>query len=202
MLAHKVRKSDDYFKHKSTDAILGEIIPEYISGEYFKIYIIHRTLGRPRDIIRMLSYIQEDFGNNLERFESYAFEKTEAKYSKYLKREIKYHLVGHVDNEKLDKYFTFLASLGKRSFTYLAAKNKNKEYEFFETDNELKQMLSDLFRAGAICNVVRRGKNDGGNIYYWSYIDEGLSANLEFGFEIHPGLWHSLQIPIPKYRFN
>lgn len=202
MLAHKIKKSSSYYKDKDTESVFKELIPEYISGEYFKVYILHRTLGRPRDIIRMLTFIQDEYGKNLNRFEGNTFSSTSKKYSSYLKREIKSELIGHVSDQDLERYFQFLTSIGKRAFTYNVAIQKNDTYCVFESERDVKKMLVDLFKAGAIANVVRRSKREGGNVYYWSYNDEDFSANLDMDFEIHPGLWDTLQIPKPKNRLN
>lgn len=202
MLAHKIKNSSSYYTNKDENSILSSILPDKIAEEHFKVYILHRTLGRPRDIIRMLKYIQDEFGANLDRFEGITFKKTEKKYSSYLKREIKSELSGHVDDTTLDNFFNFLSQIGKRSFTYESAKGKINDAGFIKNESELRVMLNYLFKAGAICNVVRRSKEEGGNIYYWSYHDEDFSVNYGFQFEIHPGLWDTLKIPKPKYRFN
>jgi hypothetical protein len=202
MLAHKIKQSSSYYKNKNSENVFEELIPKYISGEYFKIYILHRTLGRPRDIIRMLTFIQEEYGVNLDRFEANAFKNTSMKYSSYLKREVKSELIGHVSDENLERYFQFLTTIGKRAFTYNVAIKKNETHSIFDSGSKIKTMLADLFKAGAIANVVRRAKREGGNVYYWSYNDENFSANLEMDFEIHPGLWDTLQIPKPKDRLS
>lgn len=203
MLAHKISMSSPYYKSKDSSLIFKEIMPTHIAHENFKIYILHRTLGRPRDIIRMLNFIQDEYGTNLDRFECYTFTNTSKKYSSYLWREIKSELVGHVDDERLDIYFNFLSSIGKRGFTYELALSKAKNINpIFEDEATLKGMLENLFDAGAIANIYRRGRAEGGDIYYWSYNDEDFRINYSFNFEIHPGLWDVLKIPKPKNRFN
>lgn len=202
MLAHKIRSSTKYYSNKDKVKVLDDVMPQYIANENYRLYILHRTLGRPRDIIRMLSLIQDEYGNNLDKFESSTFTNTARRYSSYLQREIKSELIGHVNDVELDSYFKFLSSIGKRAFTYNFAEKKNSELNFFESEESLKQALENLFRSGAICNVVRRSKDEGGNVYYWSYNDEDLGVNLDFGFEIHPGLWDCLKIPKPKFRLG
>ncbi|MGP1834330.1 P-loop ATPase, Sll1717 family [Shewanella frigidimarina] len=201
MLAHKTRCSSNFYANKNTENILEDIFPSHISGEYFKHYIIDRTLGRPRDLVRMLKFVQDCYGENMQKFESYTFEKTLRDYSKYLKREVKMELIGHVEDDILTKYFDFLSTLGKWTFNFAFVVKKNEVRKSFESDDELRKMLTDLFNAGAICNVVRRSKSEGGNYYFKSYLDESLEINFDHVFEIHPGLWHTLQIPIPKNRF-
>ncbi|NQY07816.1 MAG: hypothetical protein HRT68_16865 [Flavobacteriaceae bacterium] len=202
MLAHKIRKSSEYYSSKDTESIFLDLFPKFIANEYYKIYIIHRTLGRPRDIVRMLTLIQEEYGSNLHRFEALTFINTEKKYSSYLKREISSELIGHVNDDDLDNYFNFLASVGKRGFTYSSALNKLSNNGFIKNESDLRIMISHLFRAGAICNVVRRGKEQGGDVFYWSYNDEDQPVNFDFNFEIHPGLWDVLRIPKPKHRLS
>jgi Cdc6-like AAA superfamily ATPase len=202
MLAHKIRQSSSYYSSKDTDAIFRDLLPDYIAHEYYKIYILHRTLGRPRDMVRMLTFIQEEYGSNLDKFEAITFTNTAKKYSSYLKREISSELIGHVNDDDLDDYFDFLASVGKRGFTYNFARNKVSDDGIIKSESDLRVMINHLFKAGAICNVVRRSKDEGGDVFYWSYNDEDQSVNLDFNFEIHPGLWDVLRIPKPKNRLS
>jgi hypothetical protein len=202
MLVHKIKGSSAYYKSKDMAAIFKELMPEYIAQEPVKVYVLHRSLGRPRDIVRMLTLIQEEYGNNLDKFEAVTFTNTAKKYSSYLKREIKSELVGHVDDEEIEKYFRFLSSIGKRGFTYEFAYKKYTECCVNGEESELKRMLLNLFQSGAICNLLRRSKEDGGNVFYWSYSDEDLTVNYDFNFEIHPGLWDALQIPKPRNRLS
>lgn len=202
MLAHKVRKSSKFYRSYDTDRILENILPSKVANEPTKVYILHRTLGRPRDIIRMLSLIQEDYGHNLDRFEAVTFTKTLKKYSSYLKREIKSELIGHVSDKNIDHYFTLLTKIGKRAFSYDLASQKFDELELEAKGINLKEILSNLFKAGAICNVIRQSKHDGGNQFFWSYNDEDLEVNFDYNFEIHPGLWDTLYIQKPKNRLG
>lgn len=96
-----------------------------------------------------------------------------------------------------------MSSIGKRGFTYELALSKAKNVNpIFEDEATFKGMLENLFDAGAIANIYRRGRSEGGDIYYWSYNDEDFRINYSFNFEIHPGLWDVLKIPKPKNRFN
>lgn len=202
MLAHKIKRSSEYYQNKSTDDVIKSIFPDYIKDEPNKIYILHRTLGRPRDVIRMLTYIQDIYGDNLERFESNAFAKVEGKYSAYLKREIGSELAGHVNDENIELYFFLLQKIAKRSFSLIVAERLFKELDLASKGLDLHKVLSQLFISGAICNVIRQSKNEGGNRFFWSYFNEDLHVNFDLNFEIHPGLWTSLFIAQPKNRLN
>lgn len=202
MIAHKIRKSAQYYERKDTEKILTEIMADSIAGEGFRYYLIHRTLGRPRDLIRMLSLVIDEYGDTLERFESYALTTKLPAYSSYLKREISSELSGHVGSKEIDAMFELLQLNGKRSFTYNSITKLYERHKF--TDRglslQLDEIISNLFDVGAICNYAERPKHEGGFVYYWSYNQLDLKVKYDLNFEIHPGLWDALRIQKPKCR--
>lgn len=202
MLAHKIRISCNEYKNKSTEQILSAVMAEKIAGEYFNFYLIHRTLGRPRDLIRMLTLVIEEYGSSLDRFEGFALSERLPSYSAYLKREISSELSGHINSKDIDAMFDLLQLHGRRAFTYKsiqAVYDRNK-FQERNLNLDLDQMLSALFDVGAIGNYIERTKAQGGNVYYWTYNHMDLKVKYDFQFEIHPGLWDSLRIAKPKNR--
>lgn len=200
MLAFKIKNSTNYYNKLTCSTLFGDIFAERVSGEHSSIYILHRTLGRPRDAIRMLTYIQEEFGENAERFESSMFTKISKKYSSYLLREIRSELSGHISDSEIDMCFSLIRKVKKRGFTQSVIESKYAELNLGQNVLALDKMLSYLFKAGAICNVLRRSKADGGDVYLWSYNDEDLDVDPSLNYEIHCGLWDALGIIKPKHR--
>ncbi len=202
MLAHKIRKSNPYYERKDTEKILKDILPDKIAGEGFRYYMIHRTLGRPRDLVRMLSLVIDDYGNSLDRFESYALTEKLPAYSSYLKREISSELSGHISTKEIDAMFDLLQLHGKRSFTYNVISKVYERHNFKDRGLSLSLdgIISNLFDVGAIGNYVERPRHEGGYIYYWSYNQLDLKVKYDLSFEIHPGLWDALRIQKPRNR--
>lgn len=200
MLAFKIKNSNDFYRDLTGPNLFGNIFSEKIEGEHSSIYILHRTLGRPRDAIRMLTYIQDEFGENAERFESSMFKKISKKYSSYLLREIRSELAGHISDSEIDDCFSLIHTVKKRGFTQSVIEGKYAGLNLGQNALSLNKMLSYLFKVGAICNVLRRAKIEGGDLYLWSYNDEDLKLDTSLNYEIHCGLWDALGIIKPKHR--
>lgn len=192
MIAFKIKNSTDYYNDLNGSNLFGKIFTERVAGEHSSIYILHRTLGRPRDAVRMLTYIQDEYGENTERFESSMFTKISKKYSSYLLREIRSELAGHLSDSEIDDSFSLLRSVKKRGFTPHLIKEKFEELKLGDGTLTLNKILSCLFKVGAIGNVLRRSKTDGGDVYLWSFNDEDLEMDPTLNFEIHCGLWDAL----------
>ncbi|WP_347290275.1 hypothetical protein [Kluyvera georgiana] len=200
MLAHKIKSSTPYYERLESHDLFGRIFSERVAGEHSSRYILHRTLGRPRDAIRMLTYIQELYGANTERFEASMFINTAKKYSSYLLREIRAELAGHLQDSDIDDCFALLRTVKKRGFTPEFIKDKYSQMSLSGEALTLEKMLRHLFKVGAIGNVIRRSKADGGDVYLWSYANEDLESDMTMHFEIHCGLWDALGVIKPKIR--
>ncbi|WP_039057067.1 hypothetical protein [Enterobacter sp. Bisph1] len=200
MLAFKIKNSTSYYNGLDGADLFGTVFADRVAGEHGSVYILHRTLGRPRDAIRMLTYIQDEFGENMERFEGPMFTKISKKYSSYLLREIRSELAGHLSDSEIDACFSLLRLVKKRGFTFNLIEEKYSGLDLSQDSLTLGKMLSSLFKVGAIGNVIRRSKVDGGDAYFWSYNDEDLEMDLSMNFEIHCGLWDALGVVKPKSR--
>ncbi|HHR6575331.1 TPA: P-loop ATPase, Sll1717 family [Providencia alcalifaciens] len=200
MLVFKIKNSTNYYNKLTCSTLFGDIFAERIAGEHSSIYILHRTLGRPRDAIRMLTLIQDEFGEHAERFEASMFTKLSKKYSSYLLREIRSELIGHISDSEIEDCFSLMRSVKKRGFTQSVIERNYVGLNFGQDALPLNKMLSYLFKAGAICNVLRRAKADGGDVYLWSYNDEDIDVDPSLNYEIHCGLWDALGIIKPKHR--
>ncbi|WP_196005487.1 P-loop ATPase, Sll1717 family [Citrobacter freundii] len=200
MLTHKIKNSTPYYNRLESSELFGRIFSERVAGEHGAKYILHRTLGRPRDAIRMLTYIQEEFGVNAERFEASMFTITARKYSSYLLREIRSELAGHLQDSDIDDCFALLRTVKKRCFSPDFIKEKYEKLNLSSDALTLNKILEHLFKVGAIGNVLRRSKAEGGDAYLWSYTNEDLEADMSMNFEIHCGLWDALGVIKPKIR--
>lgn len=200
MIAFKIKKSTSHYNELSCSDLFGKIFTERVAGEHCSVYILHRTLGRPRDAVRMLTYIQDEYGENAERFEASMFTKISKKYSSYLLREIRSELAGHLSDSEIDHCFSLLRSVKKRGFTTSLIMEKFEGLKLGEEVLPLNKILSYLFKVGAIGNILRRSKLDGGDVYLWSFNDEDLEMDPSLNFEIHCGLWDALGIIKPKVR--
>lgn len=200
MLVFKIKNSTNHYNKLTCSTLFGDIFAEKIAGEHSSVYILHRTLGRPRDAVRMLTFIQDEFGENAERFEASMFTKLSKKYSSYLLREIRSELAGHISDSEIDACFLLIRSVKKRGFSQPLIESKYAELNFGHDALPLNKMLSYLFKVGAIGNVLRRSKADGGDVYLWSYNDEDLDIDPSLNYEIHCGLWDALGIIKPKHR--
>ena len=200
MIAFKIKSSTDYYNDLKSSDLFSKIFTDRVAGEHGSVYILHRTLGRPRDAIRMLTFIQEEYGVYAERFEASMFTRTSKKYSSYLLREIRSELAGHLSDSEIDFCFSLLRSVKKRGFSINLIKEKFEGLNLGDFSLTLNNVLSVLFKVGAIGNILRRPKADGGDVYLWSFNDEDLEVDISMNFEIHCGLWDALGVIKPKIR--
>lgn len=205
MLIHKIRPflPESLKKEKDHNKIFNAIFDETICGEKARTYVIHRGLGRPRDVIEMLSQVCKAFPEH-DKFSSYCFQKIELNYSRYLLKEIKNEMIGHFEQEQINYMFNILSSLKSRMFTkkkFQAYLDKNNSDSFLLNTNDI---LNGLFKVGAVCHIVKNNTQGGSDQRFHSYLfeDYQLLLNDETQFEIHVGLWPVLQIKVPKNRFG
>lgn len=204
MIIHKIRPFlSKKMRTSDHNKIFDLIFDEKICGENARSYVVHRGLGRPRDVIEMLSQVCNQFPEH-DKFSSSCFMKIELNYSRYLLREIKNEMVGHFNQKQIEYIFNILASIKHRIFMTSKFKDNINDDILLSLNLSVNEILRGLFKVGAICHIVKNKTQGGKDQRFHSYLFEDYQLLLDeyTQFEIHVGLWPVLQIKPPKNRFN
>lgn len=204
MLIHKIKPYlNGKLRTKSVDHIFDEMVDNIICEEPSRAYILHRSLGRPRDIIKMLTLVSERFPS-CDKFNSHLFGAVENDYSKYLLKEIKNEMIGHFTQSQIEYIFTMLTRIQKRCFTKFFAISVFDEKSMEDNNLTLERILQGLFKVGAICHLKKNSVQGGQDQKFHSYLTEDYQLLIDDStqFEIHVGLWNVLQIKPPRNRFS
>lgn len=204
MVIHKIRPYlKGKLKAKSSDSIFDEMVDNKICNEPSRAYILHRSLGRPRDVIKMLSLVSSRYPS-CDKFNSHLFKAIESDYSKYLLKEIKNEMIGHFNQTQIDYIFRIVTRVQKRCFTKYAILSFFEEEMLIEHKLSVDRILHGLFKVGAICHLKKNSVQGGSDQRYHSYLTEDYQLLIDDStqFEIHQGLWNVLQIKPPTNRFH
>lgn len=145
----------------NTAELWKEYFPEQVSGQKPQAYILHNSWYRPRDIVRLLISIQEQYPNETsftiqgieavrKNYSTASWveitEELKAKYTSSDVNGIKYIFYGY-------KQISSLTELASRTNT--VAKDHDETKLLLER-TQLKTILKDLFRIGVVGNIDKR----------------------------------------------
>ncbi|MEZ9146277.1 hypothetical protein AB4138_17970 [Vibrio sp. 10N.286.52.C3] len=204
MVIHKIKPYlKGKLKSKEPDIIFDEMVDDKICNEPSRAYILHRSLGRPRDVIKMLSLVSNRYPA-CDKFNSHLFNTVENEYSKYLLKEVKNEMIGHFNQAQIDFIFSVITRIQKRCFTKYAILGFFDDEMLTEYKLTVDRVLHGLFKVGAICHLKKNSVQGGRDQRYHSYLTEDYQLLIDDStqFEIHVGLWNVLQIKPPKNRFH
>jgi hypothetical protein len=203
LVTKKIRISVPMLKNKTHQEILAEVFRKGKNISISKnkkvsppIYILSRTMHRPRDIINFFNKIIKEYPNR-SKIEADMILNVESKYSSYLHNEIMDELVGHLKKEVVTEFFQLLKNFGKTEFKekylkiYFTENHKNYKQIKVEMINEI---IGRFYIAGAV-GTKKFNKNTGKYHFSWHYKDEGIYYyNNDEEICVHNGLRKNLNL--------
>ena len=182
MILHKIKNSGESFKDSTLDAIYQDIFEPSV----FK-FLLERSFGRPRDIVRFLNFYKENFPSE-ERITISNLQRVEQGYSKWFYDELLNEIAISNNKEDIIEILSFISQRGYGRFTY----KKLFNYILKDTGQkreDLLEVLSVMRDYGII--GVRNGKK----MIDFTY-RTGLSTrvNQSTEFLLHYGLEKYLNI--------
>ncbi|WP_198411261.1 P-loop ATPase, Sll1717 family [Marinimicrobium alkaliphilum] len=135
-----------------------DYFPSSIHGKRPQIYILHNSWYRPRDVVRLLISVQDQYPNE-ETFALQGIEAIRKAYSTASWVEITEELKAKYRPSDIDgiKYifygFKQIISLSELMDRAVEVSNDHKETAELMNANDLKSVVKDLFRIGVIGNI-------------------------------------------------
>ena len=187
----------------------SNLYDEYKTKTSF-VSFLRNSYYRPRDILQMIKFLQENYDGKENFIRDSDFEDSEfqRKYSNYLLGEIKDHLLFYYNQDDYQKFLKFFEFLnGKNKFSYEEyddAFNKltkhllsttNNIPKFMATPNEFLQFLFDI---NVIC-YIETPENGGKPYFHWCFKDRNyanISPKVKSGveYQVFYGLTKALNL--------
>lgn len=176
MVLHKIKNSDSDFENAS----LEEVYQNVFDSQVFR-YLLERSFGRPRDIIRFLNLYQQEFPEE-ERITKNNLSKIEQGYSKWFYTELLNEIAISEEKLEIQLLLNYISKRGYRRFTFV----KLSDYIFNETgehNENLLKTLSSMQKYGILGVVNKNNKFD---FIHRSGISPNVNKNTNF--IVHKGL--------------
>jgi hypothetical protein len=138
-----------------------EYFPEQITYQKPQVYILHNSWYRPRDIVRLLILVQDQYPTDT-CFSLQGLEAVRKSYSTAAWVEITEELKAKYKQEEIDgiKYLFYgykqISTLTELNDRAVLVSKDHKEASALLKRTSLKEVLKDLFRIGAIGNIDAR----------------------------------------------
>ncbi len=192
MVMHKIRRSVPAFSKIDEAMLFHKLFPERIDLKNPSDYIIHMSIGRPRDFISMLSLIIKSYPS-YDYFGKFTFGNTKLAYSRDLLDDIKNEMKGHVSDTDINNSIYMIKNLGKSNF-YLNDLKKHKSHIFSNNDDEyIFKLLKLLYEFSVIGNLIHDQERP--ELYYhsWAHREDSVEPDYFAQFTIHIGLRPALK---------
>lgn len=156
----KIHASEQMFGFPLTDNIWETYFCKEINGEETRKYILNNSLYRPRDIIRMMSSINNQI-DTTEKFTQEVFDKAQQEYSELMWIEIKDELRLSFSEDEVDCIFALLNRI-RIPFSYDDLSKRIAQLGKFDpriptllNSARLTEVLNKLYELGVIGNTRR-----------------------------------------------
>jgi len=187
---------------ESTDPI-GRYFPARTSGQFLDAFLLDRSFYKPRDIVWRLTIAQKQFPKST-KFDEEILHQTEIEYSSKLWDEIRYELSATYSSSEIDVIEMVFAGgpvhfdLQSMDERFLAAERHSINAKQLNSRRSTRDILSDLYRLGAIGNSFRAGPAGTDIRNRWAFRgDPTLLADKHM--TIHPALVKRLSA-VPKRK--
>lgn len=171
------------------------MFPQTIGVDKTINYVLERTWQKPRDIIRMMSCLHDEVGENECYYKANDFIKAMDEYSSQSKGELVEELGAVYSNNEIEKIFTSLTAY-KKHFTREELRGRLEQYVIKHYANlKEKEIISDLYRVGII---GLRNFQTGQEL--WGYMGQAAVEDKEWRYIVHRGLWRELKLDSVAYE--
>lgn len=158
------------------------------------IYILSKTLRRPRDIVYFFYCLHKNFGET-ELIDEKMLFSVEREYSNYFYHDIRSELSGHFENLDIDNCLEVIKKIEKRTFKYQDIEKKIENLGLNIEKNTLNRLLEKLYEHGAIGNIeeINTGLNytERPN---WYYLNPTSFFKKDKIIVLHYGLYKILNL--------
>ncbi|HEM3598258.1 TPA: hypothetical protein U1C22_001259 [Streptococcus suis] len=182
MILHKIKNSGESFK----DSTLNDIFQEIFEPGVFK-FLLDRSFGRPRDIVRFLNFYKESFPRD-SRITISNLQRVEQGYSKWFYDELLNEIAISNNKSDIKEILTYISKRGYGSFTY----QKLFDYIVKDTGQQKEGLLEVLsvMRDYGIIGVINSQKK----VDFTYRMGLSTRVNQTTKFILHNGLKKYLNI--------
>ncbi len=188
LILSKIKKSTPQYSSMTNKKLYELLFPTKIKEKEVISYLLDNSFGRPRDIIKYLSIIQNKHGNSFDFKASY-FKKCMGEYSSWFYDELRNEISIHNNSKCLKESLELVKNVRRVYFEISDVKEiyeQNKES--YPSIVDVKSAIIDMYRLGAIGNSWM---NQNGERYYYSWAyrrDEDREPDFSKTFVVHPAL--------------
>lgn len=165
-------------------------LPENIHGIEPANYILNNSWCKPRDIVRLITTVQNSIYNNSKAFTQSVFDSVVKTYSEDSLTEIKEELRALYDTDQIDMIISCFMGY-KTTFSVSQIKQRIKKYfqgSILET--HFAQVIDDLYRLGFLGNFLPVSKT-----YRWQHKGDGrVILTEEWRMLVHYALHGALSL--------
>ena len=165
-------------------------LPENIHGIEPANYILNNSWCKPRDIVRLITTVQNSIYNNSKAFTQSVFDSVVKTYSEDSLTEIKEELRALYDTDQIDMIISCFMGY-KTTFSVSQIKQRIKKYfqgSILET--HFAQVIDDLYRLGFLGNFLPVSKT-----YRWQHKGDGrVILTEEWRMVVHYALHGALSL--------
>ncbi|MEA3032957.1 MAG: hypothetical protein QOH86_973, partial [Sphingomonadales bacterium] len=201
MLARKIRVSES-IRDASDESVILRYFPRHVKGEPIENYLLDRSFYKPRDLIWRLSIVQKQFPEE-QMFSERVLVDTENEFSAVMWDEVKYELSANYSKVEIDVIETLLSGF-KTEFvleeitTRIEQLTKNSLHaRKFNEKHGLSDVLTDLYRLGAVGNFFREGIRSDQYRNRWAFRGDPTLL-LHKRMTVNPSLMKRLSMVAPR----
>jgi len=204
IIRRKISASKKALGVEQTEDDIVDLFPKNINGQLVEAFLLDRSFYKPRDLVWRLTIAQKHFPNET-KFSIEVLNQTDIEYSTKMWDEIRYELSASYSKADIDLVELVIAG----SSTYFELTEFEQRIETIADDSPAAQkllgrrspreILSDLYRLGAIGNSFRAGTTGDTVRNRWAFRGD---PNLlpEKRMTIHPALHKRLSAIAPRRR--
>ncbi|MGY8710219.1 hypothetical protein RAD16_31170 [Bradyrhizobium sp. 18BD] len=204
VIRRKIDSSKRALGVQATANSIEEFFPQNINGQTIDAFLLDRSFYKPRDLVWRLSIAQKQYPEAT-KFSIDVLTETEVDYSAKMWDEIKYELSASYSTSDIDVIEMVIAGSSSafqlddidRRFETLARESSNAQKLL--SRRSAKEILSDLYRLGAIGNVFRAGTTADKVRNRWAFRGDP-NLLLDKRMTIHPSLYKRLSAIAPRRR--
>lgn len=204
IVTKKIQMSENAAGLATTDNSIEKYFPAAIDGLAIEAFLLDKSFYKPRDIVWRLSLAQKLFPNET-FFSRDVLHDTEAEYSGKLWDEVRYELSATYSDDEINSIEMVMAG-GAAAFEITQIEQRFDQARTFSKTigtlldrRSVREIMTDLYRLGAIGNAFRTGSD--GNQVRNRWVFRGDPTLLtEKRMEIHSALLKRLSVVASRRR--
>ncbi|EMI11405.1 hypothetical protein SAMN05216169_102242 [Anoxybacillus pushchinoensis] len=191
MILNKIQKSVENYSSMDKDTLYKLLFPKKINNKEVIDYLLDYSFGRPRDIIRYLNLIIDNYPEATS-FKPKYFKECAQEYSNWFYNELENEISISENKEMILDGLRLINDIKKLNFTLQQIEEYFKQNgEHYPKINNLNETLRHLYKLGVIGNswVYKRNGEKTTYRYSWGYREDASNdPNFSQWFSVHYGL--------------